>query len=386
MDRKITMEEVIDLDNIEVYATRGDEHYFKCPVCGREKYKCSYNSRKQVFHCFHCDAKGGAVELHAEITGQGYKGSLRQLLDTDIPLAFRQVVPTSKPKETKKAAEKVCSKTYKDLAGILGLSDAHRDALRKRGLTDEDIKKFSFATSPVSGTATADRLLNLGDTLEGVPGFYKNSFGSWTIAGIKRKGYLCPVFSANGDIRGFQKRLDNPVDQKYVWLSSQGRNLGVSSGGPATFLKGKRSDVVIVTEGILKATVVYALLKSEVTVIGVPGVKVIKDFIKELNNGGIKKDAVIIEAYDMDKAPLTKEVLASLSEDEATSAVKKQKQIETDEKKFVDAVTATGRKVIPLHWDRDASGNWRGNFKGLDDMLLNENAPDALLKFLSNVK
>ena len=42
----ITVEMVADIDNIDVYKVRGNEHYFKCPVCGKKALKCSYTPTK----------------------------------------------------------------------------------------------------------------------------------------------------------------------------------------------------------------------------------------------------------------------------------------------------------------------------------------------------
>lgn len=386
----ITIDEIVDFDNIEVYAIHGNEHYIKCPVCGRKKYKCSYNPQKGVWHCFHCDSKGGAIALHAAYTGLDYDEAKKQFLEGTRSCTFQlKKTFTENVIEEKRASDEICDNTYRDLVQISGLNSLHREDLLRRGLTEEDIKRFLFCDAPTSGVDTAKRLLNRGDILDGVPGFYENSIQSWTVAGVKRPGYLCPVFAIDGKIRGFQKRLDDPGDgQKYVWLSSSGRNKGVSSKAPSTFLKGKTNGVIIVTEGILKATVTYSLMKGYFTVIGVPGVKVINDLKSILSSGMIKKGTLIIEAFDMDKIPMTREAEDDFIKKSSkpvdiclADLRKKQSQIAKDTRKLHETIRSHGLNVYPLTWDVK-KGKWNGKFKGIDDLLLKRGAPEALYTFL----
>lgn len=401
----INMKMVVQIDNIEIYGERGNEYYFKCPVCGRKECKCSFNPTKGrirdgepvgVWRCFHCDSRGDAVSLHAAETGQTYESALDDLLGKDhVFAAVKNTYIENTVNESKKASAKILDSTYRDLCHISSLSSKHKADLLRRGLMEEDIKEFLFCDAPSDGVSVAQRLQNRGDDLDGVPGFYVNSVGQWTISGVKRSGYLCPVFSPDGKIKGFQKRLDDPGDgQKYVWFSSSGRNEGVTSGAPSTFLKGKAEGIVIVTEGILKATVTYCLLKRQFTVIGVPGVKVLNDFKTYLADKGIiKPDDLLVEAFDMDKCRLTDDAFdkAYQSRDKKYQNLgidgyllklsKKQSQIEKDTEKLKSVISSYGRTVIPLSWDKTGS-RWNGRYKGIDDILLTPDAPQALFNFL----
>lgn len=60
---------------------------------------------------------------------------------------------------------------------------------------------------------------------------------------------------------------------------------------------------------------------------------------------------------------------------------KKQSQIEKDTEKLKSVISSYGRTVIPLSWDKTGS-RWNGRYKGIDDILLTPDAPQALFNFL----
>ena len=85
----------------------------------------------------------------------------------------------------------------------------------------------------------------------------------------------------DGEIAGFQIRLDEPLDdRKYLWLSSTNRNRGTGSRSPVTFMGDPYDRTVRVTEGILKATVAHSL--SGYSFLGTPGVNQYKELKKAL--------------------------------------------------------------------------------------------------------
>lgn len=433
----ITVEMVADIDNIDVYKVRGNEHYFKCPICGKKALKCSYNPTKGkeyngvttgLWSCFICGG-GDAIDLHAKIHGWSYREALDDLLGNqhiaDRPIT-RKEAPVIKTIEAKRADAKTVDRTYRDLLKISSLSEKHKADLLRRGFTEKMIDLFGFKDAPTNGMKTARELVAMGDNPIGTPGFYNNSF-ALTIAGIKESGYFCPAYypkqvsreellkefiAANGnllcvktndgryfvyDITGFQKRVDFPKDgNKYKWLSSSERRDGVSSGSPSTCLIGTTPHVVIITEGILKATVTYSLLGGKYTVVGVPGVKSLGGLRRLIAEGFITKDDLIFEAFDMDKAPLTNEAFLTAFNNRKekyrnmgldayrTHVEKKQRSIKADADNLCEVVTNTiGAKIIPVKWDDTADKKWYGNFKGIDDMLLNDGAVEGFHKYIA---
>ena len=96
----------------------------------------------------------------------------------------------------------------------------------------ERMKRVGYRSTQSSDSERiARKLLLEGYHLKGVPGFYVNRNGDWETAFYPaNSGYLCPVYSAEGMLCGFQIRLDHPKDKrKYVWFTSSGLKGGTSS-------------------------------------------------------------------------------------------------------------------------------------------------------------
>ena len=110
--------------------------------------------------------------------------------------------------------------TYSALLEKLSLAPDHRENLLQRGLTDGEIDKLGYKTTPVLGYASiAAQLQTEGLYLSGVPGFYRNNDGAWTFI-HERRGILIPVRDVDGKIQGLQIRRDNVAKRKFRWVSS----------------------------------------------------------------------------------------------------------------------------------------------------------------------
>ena len=267
---------------------------------------------------------------------------------------------------------------YRELLKLLHLSEEHGSLLKERGLTDEAIRRNQFCSTPSYGTeALARRLLHKDLSLSGVPGFYLNSRGNWDIAFYKKNsGYLCPVPDIEGNLIGFQIRLDVPFHgRKYIWLSSSGREKGVSSSSPAAFFGNPHDKTVCVTDGVLKGLIAHEF--SGNTFIGNPGVnnyKGLKMLLDRLADYGVKE---VIDYYDMDR-------LMKISCDHKDkSCVKcdfvlkegdicpykeqKRNEIRMGSNQLYQMCEERSIRYRRKNWDLDTDGTWAGNFKGIDD-------------------
>ncbi len=156
------------------------------------------------------------------------------------------------------------------LRGHLVLSeerdDSHRTALRKRGLSDEEINRLGYrsAPSPEYGCFVARSLAQ--HDLRGIPGFYRRG-DKWLMRDFG-PGILIPVRDEHARIQGFQIRRDEPGDgAKYIWFSSTNYTGGTSSGSPVHYSKAhllRDADEVLVTEGALKSDIVAHILGQPV--------------------------------------------------------------------------------------------------------------------------
>lgn len=192
-------------------------------------------------------------------------------------------------------------RVYADLLYGLTLSDSHRDQLLRRGLTAEQIETNRYRSlSFLSASQVATRLHEkYGEELFKVPGFRAKAAGAVL---TQSSGLLVPVRDASRRIQACQVRKEEGPS-KYVWLSGD-----VSPGTPV-HITGvsalKRPESIRVTEGPLKADVVYAL-EPRFPVIGVPGVSTFKECVPLLRQ--LRPETVRV-AFDADwrkKEPVAK--------------------------------------------------------------------------------
>ena len=128
-----------------------------------------------------------------------------------------------------------------------------------RGLTDADIGRLGYKTTPVVGmTQIAKQLQSDGLYLAGVPGFYRDDSGAWTFT-HERRGILIPVRDRYGRIQGLQIRRDNVEKRKFRWVSSTEKKDGCKAEG-WTHLSGPVRSMLVLTEGPMKADVINALI------------------------------------------------------------------------------------------------------------------------------
>ena len=342
----------------------------------------------------------------------------------------------------RKKTESECSKVYFALLELLKLKKCHAEDLLRRGLSEDDIIAYKFRSLPsLNETKEVCKILSKSYDLEGVPGFYKDK-GEWTFFNPSwngNGGYFCPAYDGrNYQIKGFQIRMDKPLgkkgDTKYLWFSSKDKEAGAAASAIASFLPGK-GDSLLIVEGILKAQICYCLLEQKVTIIGIPGVKNIASIREYLEEKKFKR---AYEAFDMDQniriecedkkieAILrycqkirTAKCLETnhfdfLVKDDRTLVIyqegsikkaiqafpvveleklkkeweqkaRKTLQISEDSDKLKMLVASLGVTVQSLKWNVDNEGIWQGQYKGLDDYILDEGNRRKMLNFLYSI-
>ena len=142
------------------------------------------------------------------------------------------------------------------------LNRKHQEDLQRRGLKPEQIEAQRYRSVPLFGMKKlVKRLAEEGYRVKGVPGFYRDTDGNWTINfKAENSGILIPIVSLDGFIQGFQIRVDHVTDtKKYIWLSSVNYDQGVSSGSPVHVIGDLHAERVYLTEGALKGTIAHYL-------------------------------------------------------------------------------------------------------------------------------
>ena len=393
-DFPFTIVDVAYLLNLHVRHKNAASLDVDCPFCGEKKGKLNLNTKKNVFKCNRCGESGGMLSLYGKIYGldnqaayEEIKGALgRNEQAPSYQVRKREIAP----KEPEipgavPAPDHVRHKTYSMFFSMLVLADTHRKNLLKRGFTEQQIEENGYKSTPVFGfRSLTKKLLSAGCTVEGVPGFYQDKDGEWTIHfSNKSSGFLVPVRNMDGLIVGAQIRLDHPYDgRKYIWLSSTNFHMGTSSGSPVHLAGSPGEKTIFITEGPLKGDLAHAL--SGRTFGCVPGANQyanLPPFLREMKQMGTQS---VYEAYDMDKLLRTAcrgdynekcRQCENYRKDWKQQVIPcekkcvKRQNIQRGCQKLTQICRELGLSVKTLTWDMDDDGDWAEHVKGVDDYL-----------------
>ncbi len=322
--------DVVELLQLRVRRRSPEGVYTDCPICGDRRGKLHIHVGKNVWRCNYCQASGGMLALYGRVydisasdayreicdalrlderpnrsygigSGDSARGPWTTHLDGSVPQAER-------------ASRQAIHQTYSVLLDLLPLRPAHAAHLtsEKRGLTEEQIEAFRFKSTPPPFLchALTRKLLEKGCTVEGVPGFYQDKNGIWTMRfSTATAGILLPVVGFDGLIQGMQILLDRPMKHKddppeksgakYIWFSSAGKRMGAGSGSPVLLVGDPSARTVYVTEGILKAYIAHAVMdRTFLASAGASSQTQLEPTFHFLAHNGAE---LIIEAQDMDK-------------------------------------------------------------------------------------
>ena len=112
-------------------------------------------------------------------------------------------------------------------------------------------------------------------------------------------GYFVPYIDIDGYMTGLQIRRDTKNKKyRYIWFTSAYMNLGASSGTPIHYIKKKKSNVLYLTEGSLKASVAAQLSnKNFIAVAGVNSQEQLDKSLILLKNRGLN---TLVDCFDAD--------------------------------------------------------------------------------------
>lgn len=394
------VQELMGLRPIRVHTDSSD---FNCIFCGGEA-KLNINYRKNVYGCVKCGAGGGMLDLYGryynltareaydEICEKLSLGETAKAAETAKFLSIKDMERAAP--ESIRASEEEIHHTYSTLLFHLSLSKKHLEDLTTRGLTVEQIRHEEYRSTPVFGLKKlTETLLEEGCTVQGVPGFYQDKNGQWTLNFHNRNsGFLIPVRTIDGKIQGMQIRADEVIDdRKYVWFSSGGRNMGTSSGSPVHMIGDADAEEVYVTEGPLKGTIAHYMTgKTFLCVAGVTQYKKLPQILETLKQ---RKLARVSEAFDMDKlircavrpdrcwecdkrsmceaykgyCSLDDSIRGQVSEIRCTRLQTKRENIQRGCMHLYRICRELSLPCQRMVWCLDDKGEWNGVNKGIDD-------------------
>lgn len=366
--------DVAQLLHLNIRRRQAESVYADCPFCGDKRGKLNLNFAKNVWRCNYCDARGGMLALYARVHGTTNSAAYSEICDAlqtgetgwgcDSSTATAGTSFGKSPAfgrlyeetpQSSRADAQTVHQTLSLLLNMLTLKPEHLAHLKsdKRGLTDEQINKLGFKSTPPyhQCRSLTARLIAQGYTVEGVPGFYQDKDGCWTVAfSSYASGILIPAVDMDGFLCGAQILLDKPFKDanappektgaKYIWFSSASKPMGTGSGSPVHFVGDSFSRVVYVTEGLLKADIAHCLTgRSFVAIAGANNVRGLDKVFAMLAQNGTE---LIVEAHDMDKRS----------------------------NPMIAKGCSEVRRIAKAHGIECRSLTWDPNYKGIDDWQL----------------
>lgn len=303
MDFEHKMFDVVQLLNLPLKLDGRESENMPCPCCDSGKGKhLNINYRKNVFRCPRCDFHGGVLDLYAFYRNTDRTEACEEIGNILSGAAImrhevKEVPVLREPVEYPENDIGVRHATYTALLSSLTLAKDHYDNLASRGLSKRAIEANGYRTIPAVGRKQiADKLLEAGFYLAGVPGFHRNGGGDW-IFSERRRGIMIPVRDLEGKIQGIQIRFDKVVRNKFAWLSSANLQDGCRAKGVIHCVGPVQQEMLLI-EGPLKADIVHHLTgQSFIALPGVSAHKYLPGVLNMLRTKGVRK---IMTALDMD--------------------------------------------------------------------------------------
>lgn len=265
-----------------------------CPICGEGNQKCAYNSTVAI--CINTSSDRECKDTK----GEAFVKAWIHRLDGSIVAPKREEYPEHRCQEREKL-----DKVYRAFLQMMSLEKRHIDKFREMGVPLKMVIDRQYKTVPSFKLRWkyAKRLIEMGFSLEGIPGFYRASGKNgrfWTFSA--QDGYFIPVTDMDGYIIRLRIRVDNPQlkangkpEGKVKWFASPDKYDGTPSGIVCHVVRGDDT-LIEITEGERKADVVNYF--TGLTCISLPGVgtyRLVISILKKLNPMGVRL------AYDMDK-------------------------------------------------------------------------------------
>ena len=314
MELRYQMKDVIPLLPIPQPPYGKTAYNIPCPICddpGSRNRHLNINLKKNVFCCPKCGQfSGGVFDLYAYYENVPRSDVFKLLRDrfgdhrngifSSSEKKGRKAIPA--PPEVPQAALADIGarhRVYSALLEHLPLADDHRQNLLGRGLSDDAIRKYQYRTAPTAELqAVAASLTEVGCNLHGVPGFYRDNQGRWTLASYRR-GIMIPCRDRLGRIQSIHIRLDQKMKRggKFLTFSSTDKPDGVGAEAWCHLVGSVQPDILVI-EGYMKADIVHHFTGR--TVLAIPGVTstlYLRSVLKDLSSLGVRH---VMTCFDMD--------------------------------------------------------------------------------------
>ena len=148
----------------------GHKHWGLCPFHGEKTASFSVDQERQMYYCFGCKAGGSVIQFIMDIERLEFQDAVKHLADQlHMPLPAMEEDPDYQRRRTQrdrlleanKEAARFFHQTLFTPAGQTAL-----DYLKKRGLTDNVIRKFGLGAAPAGWDTLTKHLTGKGYSIE----------------------------------------------------------------------------------------------------------------------------------------------------------------------------------------------------------------------------
>ena len=252
----------------------GHRHWGLCPFHGEKTASFSVDQERQMYYCFGCKAGGSVIQFVMDIERLEFQDAVKHLADQlHMPLPQLEEDPEYQRRRTQRdrlleANKEAARFFHQTLFTPQGQSSL--DYLKRRGLTDNIIRKFGLGAAPAGWDTLTKHLQQQGYSLEELrlagltvikeaePAATDPATGE-EIPGKPRRAFdmfrnraIFPIIDQYGNVLAFGGRALGDVQPKYLNTSDTpvfNKRLGVYA---ANLLKKERNlKRVILVEGYM---------------------------------------------------------------------------------------------------------------------------------------
>ena len=252
----------------------GHRHWGPCPFHGEKTASFSVDQERQMYYCFGCKAGGSVIQFVMDIERLEFQDAVKHLADQlHMPLPQLEEDPEYQRRRTQRdrlleANKEAARFFHQTLFTPQGQSSL--DYLKRRGLTDNIIRKFGLGAAPAGWDTLTKHLQQQGYSLEELrlagltvikeaePAATDPATGE-EIPGKPRRAFdmfrnraIFPIIDQYGNVLAFGGRALGDVQPKYLNTSDTpvfNKRLGVYA---ANLLKKERNlKRVILVEGYM---------------------------------------------------------------------------------------------------------------------------------------
>ena len=148
----------------------GHRHWGLCPFHGEKTASFSVDQERQMYYCFGCKAGGSVIQFIMDIERLEFQEAVKHLADQlHMPLPQLEEDPDYQRRRTQRdrllEANKEAARFFHQTL-FTPAGQASLDYLKRRGLTDNVIRKFGLGAAPAGWDTLTKHLQNKGYSLE----------------------------------------------------------------------------------------------------------------------------------------------------------------------------------------------------------------------------